>query len=212
MRAKLLSSLCGGILLFGLYHAAFATQEEDFDKAYQNFMDADFTASTKMFTELAEQNYLPAQTQLGEMLLEGTEYNEALGWFLTSAFQGDARGQYFLGQMYGNGFGVEKSPSKAFYWTKKSAEQNYLPAVKLLSLSYRPVEGTLPEGMPLPNAFLGVEANSEQAEFWSAKLPALEKEERRIRKKEKEARDKKRAEEAEKAKEAQSKLLCGLKC
>ncbi len=211
------------ILLLGMPPTVvFATPEEDFVKANQLYEEADFKESTRLYLQAADQNYLPAQVRLGEMLLGGTEYNEAFGWFLTAAFQGDAAGQFNVGQMYMNGFGVEASPSKAFYWTKKAAEQDYLDAVRLLAFSYRPVisksvEGKVDKGKsvevePQSNNELGIESNQEQADFWAAKLPALEKNARRELKKITDATAKKRAEEAEKAKEAQSKLLCGLKC
>ncbi|MEQ1590008.1 MAG: tetratricopeptide repeat protein [Gallionella sp.] len=223
MWTRLTSPLWAGMLVFGLAaEVALATPEEDVAKANQLFEEADFKESTRLYLQAADQNYLPAQVHLGEMLMGGTEYNEAFGWFLTAAFQGDAAGQFNVGQMYLNGFGVEASPSKAFYWIKKAAEQDYLDAVRLLAASYRPVteksvEGQIDKGKSveaepqLKNA-LGIERNQEQADFWAAKLPALEKEARRLLKKVRDANEKKRAEEAEKAKEAQSKLLCGLKC
>ncbi len=40
-----------------------------------------------------------------------------------AAEQGDAIAQYFLGQMYRKGEGIEKNPEQALNWYRKSAEQ-----------------------------------------------------------------------------------------
>ena len=208
MHTKFVQLLLAGALLFSLQPPiALATPEEDFANAEKSFNEEDIKEATRYLRLAADQNYFPAQVRLGELMTGSTDFEEGFGWFLTAAFQGDAAGQYNLGQMYALGYGVEKNPEKAFFWTKKSAEQNYLPAVKLLAGLYKPAE----DGNTLKN-ILGITPNKEQADFWGAKLPDLQKAADKKTKQAKAAFDKKQAEAAEKAKQEQSKLLCGLKC
>ncbi|NOU01794.1 MAG: sel1 repeat family protein [Gallionella sp.] len=186
---------------------ASATPAEDFASAEKSFNEEDIKEATRLLRAAADQNYLPAQVRMGQFMYGSTDYEEAFGWFLTAAFQGDAAGQYELGQMYGLGYGTDKNPDKAFFWTKKSAEQNYLPAVQLLADLYKPEA----ERKILIN-FLGISPNAEQAAFWGAKLPELEDAAAKRSKRIQALQKKKDIEAAEKAKKEQSKLLCGLKC
>lgn len=208
MRTKHLPHLIASILFLSLLSpVAFATPEEDFASAEKSFNEEDIKEATRYLRLSADQNYFPAQVRLGELMTGSTDYEEGFGWFLTAAFQGDAAGQYNLGQMYANGFGTEQNPDKAFFWTKKSADQDYLPAVQLLADLYKPAE----DRKILKNT-LGISPNQEQADLWAAKLPALEKAAAIKFKKAKAEYDKKQAAAAEKTKQEQSKLLCGLKC
>jgi hypothetical protein len=112
------------------------------------------------YRKAAEQNYLPAQTALGELLHTSEDYEDAVGWFLMSAYQGDAAGAYDLGQAYANGEGVEKSSKKALYWITNAAEKNYLSAAETLAVAYRKGD-------------LGLEIDLDQAKKWESRLPAL---------------------------------------
>lgn len=209
MQNKYFRSLWIAVLYFSLQvPAALATPEEDMAKADNLFDTEDIKEAAQLLRTLADQNYTPAQVRLGEFMYGSDDYEEAFGWFLTAALQGNAEGQFRLGQMYADGYGIEKNPDKAFYWIKKAGEQNNYHAVKLLALY------SGPENPKLKRSF-GIIPNPEQAEYWAAKLPALEKIEAQ-KKKALEARlaaeaEKKAAERA-KAKEAKEKLLCGLKC
>ena len=49
---------------------------------------------------------------------------KAFKWFLESANNGCALGQYNLGYCYKNGFGVPKDYNEAFKWFEKAAKQN----------------------------------------------------------------------------------------
>lgn len=186
---------------------AFATPDEDFASAEKSFNEQDLKEATRLLRAAADQNYFPAQVRMGQFMYGSDDYEEAFGWFLTAAFQGDASGQYELGQMYGLGYGTDKNPDKAFFWTKKSAEQSYLPAVQLLADLYKPEA----ERKILKN-MLGIAPNTEQAAFWGAKLPELEDAAAKKAKRIQALQNKRNLEAAEKAKKEQSKLLCGLKC
>ena len=57
---------------------------------------------------------------------------KAAKWYLKSAEQGNANGQWRLGAMYVYGDGVEKDLVKATEWYQKSAEQGDAEAQRLL--------------------------------------------------------------------------------
>lgn len=200
MRTKHILSLLVGILYFGLLSPiAFATPEEDMASAEKSFNEEDIKEAARFLRLAAEQNYFPAQIRLGEFMNASDDHDEAFGWFLTAAFQGDAAGQYNLGQMYALGYGTQQNFEKALYWTKKAAEQNFLPAVQLLAMSYKVIPETDNKKSKVKN-FLGVIPNQVQADFWAAKLPELEKAEIRRIKKFEAAAAKKAAEAAAAAK------------
>jgi hypothetical protein len=210
MQTKYASSIWYSMLFLCLFSpTAFATPEEDVNKAVKLLDSEDIKEASILLHSAAEQNYTPAQVLLGEFMYGSEDYDEALGWFLTAALQGNAAGQFHLGEMYAFGFGIDKSPEKALFWIKKSADQNYLPAVKLLAENFKITEAN--EAKKPSNRF-GITQDADQAKYWGDKLPALEKIEAKRLKDLGEANDKLATESAEKVKQSQSKLLCGLKC
>ena len=72
------------------------------------------------------------------------------------AEQGLAEAQYILGNMYAQGFHVEKDLNKAFSWVKKSAEQGYAAAEFDLASMY--------------DAGEGVDKNLQKAASWYKKV------------------------------------------
>ena len=87
----------------------------------------DYNKAVKWYRKAAEQEFAPAQTNLGWMYENGwgvsQDYSEAVKWFRKAAEQGNARGQSCLGWMYKNGYGVSQDYSEAVKWYRKSAEQ-----------------------------------------------------------------------------------------
>jgi TPR repeat protein len=140
--------------------AALADPAGDMARAQEALNREDITEAAKIFRQAAEQNYVPAQVGLGELMHTTQEYEEAVGWFIMAAYQGDAAGAYDLGQMYAVGEGVEKNSEKALYWFKFAANKNYLPAVEILATAYR-------------NGDFGLTIDLDQAKNWESKLPAL---------------------------------------
>ena len=114
-----------GVLSFGLLPAvalaALAAGEEDYASAVKKYEGEDFKEAARLYRLSADQNYLPAQVRIGELAQAAEDYEEAFGWYLVAAFQGDAAGQFNVAQMYALGLGTLASPEKAFFWTKKSA-------------------------------------------------------------------------------------------
>ena len=133
------------------------------EKALDN---EELDVAIKLYSQAAEQNYTPAQVALGQLNDSAQFFEAAVGWFLMAATQGDAAGQYGLGQMYIEGNGIEKDDAKASYWFKRSAAKNFLPAVKLLANAYR-------------SGALGILVDLDQAKSWDAKAKRLEAIERK---------------------------------
>lgn len=93
--------------------------------------------AVKLYTQAAELNYTPAQVARGELAESAQFYEEAVGWFLMAASQGDAAGQFHLGRMYLAGTGIKKDDAKALYWVRRSAGKNYLLAVQAIATAYK---------------------------------------------------------------------------
>lgn len=190
MKAKNSQSFWVGILLFNMLSSAALAEEppatpltasalanlkipqEDpkkiAERAQAALDDEDLVAAIKLFYQAALQNYIPAQVQMGQFAQSSETYEEAVGWYLTAAMQGDAAGQFDLSGMYAEGLGIEKDPVKALYWTRRAAAQNYLPAVKAMARSYR-IGGFSGE----------VKVDLDQAKLWDAKEARLNAIERR---------------------------------
>ena len=94
-----------------------------------------------LLTQSANLNYAPAQVDLGKIYYFGFSGKksdpDALLWFKKAAEQGDAKGQYQLGQMYTEGKGgLKESEKDASIWYEKSAKQGYAPAQYYLAILY----------------------------------------------------------------------------
>ena len=50
-------------------------------------------------------------------------------WYRKAAEQGSTDAQIFLGEMYENGWGVDKNDSTAVQWYREAAEQGYAYAL-----------------------------------------------------------------------------------
>lgn len=91
------------------------------------------TQPTGTRTELsAEQNY-----ETGLDYYNKSQYSDALGYFRKAAEQGYAAGQFNLGTMYDNGYGVTKDYAEAVKWYRKAAEQGLARGQNNLGNMYR---------------------------------------------------------------------------
>ena len=134
--------------------------DEEMKLAAHAMDEQDLAEAVKHYTNAAEQNHIPAQIKIGELMRTFQESETAVGWFMMAAYQGSAEGAYDLGNMYLAGEGVEKNDKKALYWTKYSADKNFLPAVESMYTAYK-------------QGGLGLEKDEEQANKWGAKLGPL---------------------------------------
>ena len=87
----------------------------------------DTAIAVKRFRESAEQGYVPAQIELGNLYLEGSgtiqNFNEAVIWYYKASEQGSPYAQWRLGVMYQYGLGVKQDSAEAHKWYNLSAAQ-----------------------------------------------------------------------------------------
>jgi len=106
-----------------------------------------YTEAVKWFQKCAEQNYAPAQYNLGVFYSLGlggdTNYAEAVKWYGKAAKQDYAPAQGRLGLFFYEGLGVSRDYSQAVMWLQKAAEQGDLVGQAILGECYK--EGT---GLP----------------------------------------------------------------
>ncbi len=156
--------LTGIWVLSLLSPAAQADDAEDMARANDFYDKQQMVDAIPIFMKLAEKNYLPAQTRLGDIMDYTEEDEQAVGWYIMAAFQGDAAGAYGLGRMYANGDGIKRDNGQALYWIKLAAGKDDLNAIKALEAAYR--TGT--------DSGLEVTIDLKQAQFWEAKRKPLE--------------------------------------
>jgi TPR repeat protein len=68
-------------------------------------------------------------TGLGGEYKKAMRYKEAFRWFGLAADQGSAQGQFYIGAMYENGWGVKRDYLEALRWYRESADQGYMAAL-----------------------------------------------------------------------------------
>ncbi|MGC2048509.1 MAG: tetratricopeptide repeat protein [Gallionella sp.] len=165
MNAMFKRTFQNGILAFCLASSlALADIADDFKRASDLYDKQEMVDAALIFKKLALQNYLPAQSRLGD-LYDYTEAHElAVGWYIMAAFQGDAPGAYGLGRAYVTGFGIKKDPEQALFWYKFSADKGNVNAIKVMENAYRIGNES---GLP-------VKVDLKRAEYWKAKKTPLE--------------------------------------
>jgi uncharacterized protein len=139
---------------------AVAGPEQDNEQAVKEFNRGDLVASMALWRKAANSGYAPAQVWLGDVLDKSEEDPEAVEWYRKAAAQGDAAGEFGLGQMYAKGEGVKKDLTEARSHILRAAEKNHLPAMMVMMGAYRV-------------GSLGVTPDAAQADAWEAKLVAL---------------------------------------
>lgn len=156
-----LKCLGAGAVLWGLFTPwAVAGPEQDTELAEKEFARGDLVVSMALWTKAAQQGYAPAQARLGDILDKSEEDALAVDWYRKAAEQGNAVGEYGLGQMYAKGEGVKKDFEQARSHILLAAEKGYPPAMSLIMNAYQ-------------NGSLGLAVDKSQADAWKAKLGAL---------------------------------------
>lgn len=150
----------GVVLGVVIASGAAAGPEQDNELAEKEFARGDLMVSMGLWRKAALAGYAPAQARLGDILDKSEEDKEAVDWYRKSAAQGNAAGEFGLGQMYLKGEGVEKDLEKAHTYIRLAAEKNELLAVVMMMNAYR--TGSL--GLPL---------DSDKASEWEAKVVQL---------------------------------------
>lgn len=75
-----------------------------------------------------------AELQQGKIYFESGDYRYAMRNLLPYAADGDKEAQYAVGYMYYYGYGVTPDRDTGYFWIKRSADQQYAPAVKALAI------------------------------------------------------------------------------
>ena len=83
-------------------------------------------------------------------------FPEAFDWFSLSAEQGNRNAMLYLGEMYRNGYGIQRDYQKACKWYRAAAKEGHGHARMNLGRMY--MEGK------------GVKADREKAEYWMEPL------------------------------------------
>lgn len=99
----------------------------------------DLSAAETWFRRASVRGSRNAMLSLGFLLIEALEpkdYISGASVFREAAEQGDPVGQYVLGRLYLNGFGVPQDDEKAVDWISRATEQGLLPAVEALAALY----------------------------------------------------------------------------
>jgi TPR repeat protein len=82
-------------------------------------------SAERLLLEAAEQDYAPAQTNLGYLYAEEAfskvDYEKAARWSAAAAEQGDARAALNLATLYSLGKGVPQDPAAAVVWYSAAA-------------------------------------------------------------------------------------------
>ncbi len=139
---------------------AFATPEEDHAQGQREFQRGDLMSSMTFSRKAAQAGYAPSQAWMGDILDKAEEDVEAVTWYQKAADQGNADGEFGLGQMYMKGEGVKKDEEQGRRYTERAAAKNHVEAVKVMMSAYR--QGSM--GLPMDHA---------QADAWETKLIAI---------------------------------------
>jgi uncharacterized protein len=150
----------GALLLSLVAPWAVAGPEQDSATAEKAFARGDLVVSLQLWAKAGQQGYAPAQARLGDLLDASEENEQAVDWYRKAADQGNAAGEFGLGQMYLKGEGVKKDVEQARVYILKAAEKNYLDAVTMMMYAYR-------------SGGLGLAVDNAQADAWETKLMVL---------------------------------------
>lgn len=156
-----LAGLAAGTMLSLLVGApALAGPEQDCELAEKEFARGDLIASMALWQKAAEQGYAPAQARLGDIMDKAEQDDEAAAWYAKAAAQGNAAGEYGLGQMYAKGEGVKKDLEQARVHILIAAQQGHPGATVMLMQAYR-------------SGGLGLAPDPVQADAWELKVKAV---------------------------------------
>ena len=110
--------------------------EENVRLAEEAFDKSDIVSAMRFYRKAAEAGYGPAMSRLAYLLDKSEEDEEAIKWLKKAVQLGEAEGQFELARMYAYGEGIEQDKKQAFELFKKSADQQYAPAIRVLALAY----------------------------------------------------------------------------
>ena len=141
------------------YNWDMGTCQDDLERAVKAFKRQDHATAFALFSKLAEKEYVPAQSNLCTMYVEGAgvakDAVQAAQWCKKAADGGDPKATYNLALMYSDGIGVQKDDQQAAHWFRKAAYYGYADAQYNLGVMY--AQG------------IGVPQDDKQAVYWYGK-------------------------------------------
>jgi uncharacterized protein len=96
----------------------------------------DLTAAMSLLKPVADSGHAPSQALLAYILDKSSFSEEAAGYYLKSAKQGNADGQFGLGVMYAEGSGVKQDLGEARRLVVSAAQQGHKQAINVVALAY----------------------------------------------------------------------------
>ena len=124
--------------------AVLAGPQQDTETAESSYRKGDLVAAMALWRKAAQAGYAPAQARLGDALDYAEEDEEAVQWYRKATEQGSVAGEYGLGLMYLRGKGVAKDDEKARFHILRAANQNYVPALRVMMELYKAGAAGLP--------------------------------------------------------------------
>lgn len=159
-----------GLCLALLSTGSIAGATEDFAAGEKVYRQGDLVGALPLLRSAADAGHAKAQALLAYILDKSDFSEEALEYYLKSANQGEAEGQYGLGAMYAAGEGTKQNNEEARRWIMRAAEQGHVQAINVMAESY------LRGGLGIPES----ERNTKVARMWVQKaaendhLPAID--------------------------------------
>ena len=138
---------------------AFGGPVEDYEEGRDAYLKDDVIRAMGLLEASASEGYTPAQVLLAQILDKAEEDARALDLYSEAAAKGSAEAELGLGGMYAAGEGVERDYAQALLWIRRSAEQEYGPAMVLLAEAYQ-------------KGKLGLEVDPDEARRWLEKAAA----------------------------------------
>ncbi len=166
----LCAAVCSAAAVCFALSAFAATADDDYRAGLKFYQGGDVTTAMARLRKASDAGHAPAQALLADILDQAEMNDEAVSYYRKAAEQGNADGEYGLGNMYASGEGVKRDPAEARKWILRAAEKNHSRATTALAQAY--ISG----GLALDEK----ERSGEEARRWVARaadsnyVPALD--------------------------------------
>ena len=130
MKKLLISALLSSIMFANTNYSV------DGNVAYKLFKNNQIDKAVKILTINSKKGDIYSIYLLGIIYGEMKNYDESIKYLTRAAMLNNSAAQSKLAIIYHYGIGVVKNDAKAFYWLKKSAKNNVVPAQYILGRMY----------------------------------------------------------------------------
>ena len=137
------------------------------DQGRLAFQRHDMQGAMDLFEQAATLGHSPSQVQLGWILDSIGEHQKAFVLYQQAAESNNAEGQYFVGEKFVAGEGVEKNDTEAIKWITKAAESGHASAIRRLVIAHENGTLGLPQDATLATQWL--QRGTAQNDVWSIK-------------------------------------------